>query len=369
MYPKLKFSEAEILTAIENTTAGEVEQVLHKNTHNFADLLHLLSPVARKDFIPAMRQKSATLRKQYFGKAIQLYAPLYIGNSCVNGCKYCDFNHSLNTERHDLSLDEIKAELAAIKSQGIDSLLLVAGEDPVKMNIDFLCEVAREVRKNFTNCSVEIAPQSLENYRRLYESGVNGVTMYQETYDQKLYAEYHPFGPKRNYDKRVDTLNRAGESGMRSLGIGFLLGLYNWRSEAVSMAAQSIYLQKHYWRSRLQFSFPRITPIDGGFVPPYPVSEAELEQLMLTFRIIFPQSDMTLSTRECPDFRNKMAQICVSNISAGSRVTPGGYTCSSEDVSQFTLNDSRSVEQVFNDMKQLGLEPIFKFWDNAIENA
>lgn len=366
MFPELKYSEADIAAHLAAVRPAEVRATLNCERRGFGDLLTLISPAAA-DCLPELRREAERCRKRFFGKAVSIYSPLYISNFCINGCKYCDFSACHQAPRKSLSLAEIRQETEAIRRLGIDSLLLVAGEDPKGVPHEFLLKAVRELRRDFSYLAIEIAPQTESAYRELFEAGVEGVTLYQETYNEALYAELHPFGPKRDYRYRLDTQLRAGRAGMRSLGLGFLLGLYDWRLEAASLAAHGIFLRKHCWRSKLQFSFPRITPISGGYQPPAEVSEPELEQLMLAFRIVFPESDMTISTRERAAFRDRMVRLCAGNMSAGSRVTPGGYAIlADEDVGQFTLNDGRSVAEIEQAIKANGLEVVRKYWDKVI---
>lgn len=231
MFPELRFTEAEIRKMIDSATPEAVANSLAKEKRNYFDLLNLISPAAMR-FLPQMREASQKCRRRYYGKTVTIYAPLYISNSCVNGCKYCDFNIRHKYERKSLTLDEIRQEADAILAMGIDSLLIVAGEDPVRMSVDFLCEVGRMLKEKFSYLSLEIAPQEEEGYRRLFEAGYEGLTLFQETYNQELYRELHPVGPKRVYDFRVWSQLRAGRAGMRNLGMAFLLGLDEWRLEA-----------------------------------------------------------------------------------------------------------------------------------------
>ncbi|MCP3968301.1 MAG: 2-iminoacetate synthase ThiH [Lentisphaerae bacterium] len=365
MFPFLKADEGQIKNAINNTTPQQVESVLKSERLDFNGILSLLSPAAA-EFIEPMRRRATINRLRNFGRTVSFYAPLYISNKCVNSCKYCDFNINHKFDRKDLTLDDVMQEAEALKAQGIDSLLLVAGEDPKGVTIEYLEEIAAALKTLFSYISIEVAPMDEAGYKRLFEAGVDGVTLYQETYNQPLYDDLHPAGPKRDYMYRLRSHLRAGKAGMRNLGMGFLLGLYDWRTEAASLAAHSIYIRKHCWRSKIQYSFPRITPIKDQFDVPIPVNEQELEQLMLAFRIAFPESDMTVSTRETADFRNRIIQTCAANMSAGSKVTPGGYAVEADkDVGQFSLNDTRTVEEVKNDIQSLNLEAVSKYWDRC----
>jgi len=366
MLPYLKKTEEQITTYITGVSVDMVKASLRKERRDFQDLLNLISPAAGQE-LELMRPVAAAYRKMHFGKTVRLYTPLYISNKCVNSCAYCDFSIKNKSPRKTLTLDEIIKEAKAIKALGIDSLLLVAGEDPKSLPMEFLEQVVRELKKYFSYLSIEIFPLDTEGYKRLFDAGVDGLTLYQETYNQELYKELHPAGPKRDYLSRIDAISRGGKAGIRTLGIGFLLGLYDWRTECASLAAHAIWLRKHFWKSKIQFSFPRLTPVEIGFQAPAPVFEAELEQMMLAFRIVFPEMDMTVSTRENEKFRNRIAASCAGNISAASRVTPGGYAeTEEEDVGQFMLNDTRSVGQIKEDLKKIGLETVIKYWDKCI---
>ena len=369
MFPHCTLSEPEVLDYMDKANEASVRASLNKSHLGFSDLMNLLSPAAAA-FIPEMREVARRHRLCHFGKTVRLYAPLYISNFCVNDCEYCGFKVGTQFERKRLAEEEILQEAEVIRSFGIDSLLIVSGEDPRFINVDFLEGVVRKLKKMFSYISIEIAPMPEDDYRRLFEAGVHGLTLYQETYDKKLYNELHHSGPKADYDKRLEYMEGGAKAGFYNLGLGALLGLHNWRSDALSIAAHALYLRKHHWKSKFSFSFPRITPIEGGFDVPNEMSEDELEQMMLAFRIFFPESDLYISTRETRAFRQKVVQSCASHISAASIVVPGGYVestnVSDDDLGQFTLNDTRSVEAVADDIREAGMEPVFKDWDSCL---
>ncbi len=366
MFPKLTLTEDQIRGHYAKTTAQAVEASLACAAPGYLDLLNLLSPAAAA-FLPQMRASATLLRRRYYGRTVSIYAPLYISNSCVNSCLYCDFNIRHQAPRKILTPDEIMIEAEAIRATGIDSLLIVAGEDPRATTVEFLCEAGRRLKQRFSFLALEVAPQSEEAYAKLFEAGYEGVVCFQETYNRDLYRHLHPAGPKSDYDWRLWTQLRAGKAGMRTLGAAFLLGLDDWRIEAASLGAHALYLLRECYRAKIQFAFPRITPVSGGFQPARPVEEAELEQMMLAFRIAFPQCGMTVSTRESPAFRDAIVQTCADNMSAGSRVTPGGYAIlAGEDVGQFTLNDPRTVAAVETAIRSHGQEVVRKYWDNRI---
>ena len=263
-----------------------------------------------------------------------------------------------------------RVEAEAIRASGIDNLLIVAGEDPKVNSVEHFCDVARLLKPMFSNLSLEVAPQTEEGYRAMFEAGFESLTCFQETYDQERYKYFHPAGPKSNYEWRLWTQLRAGRAGFRILGCAFLLGLTPWRREAASLAAHALYLMKECYESKVQFAFPRFCRVEGGFVPPCEVEERDVDLMMLAFRICFPQCCMTVSTREAPKFRDYIVQVAADNMSAGSRVTPGGYAVLEKehaaDVAQFTLTDRRAPKEVYEAIKANGQEVVFKNWDNRI---
>jgi len=372
MFPECKLKEDALHSYWPAVTPAMVRASLDRDRLAFSDFLNLISPAAAGE-IDGLRERAAEAKRTHFGKVIRLYAPIYISNYCVNGCVYCAFQNSHKYHRRRLTLDEIDAETDIIKGYGMDSLLIVCGEDP-QMTVDFLVEVVKRAKRKFAYIGIEIHPQEREGYRRLFEAGVQGLTIYQETFQEDLYKKLHPCGPKSDYHRRLRAPMDGAAAGFYNVGLGFLLGLYDWRIEAVSLAANGLLLRKKYWQTKVQFSFPRITAIPGGYNPPSPVNDADLEQLMLAFRIYFPESEIFISTREKFAFRMHMAPLCVSHISAGSQVNPGGYGESLKkvkevDQGQFTVNDQTSVPAVVAGIRQLGLDPVFKDWDGCISTA
>lgn len=366
MFPYCKYSEEDIKKYLDSVTIADVQRSLAKTARTFSDFLNFIAPAAA-DVIEPMREKAAIARRMHFGRTARLYSPLYVSNFCINDCAYCGFRSTYHDHaRRRLSLEEVVREAEIIKKYGIDSLLLVSGEDPKAASVEYFEQIVRELKKMFSYISIEIYPMDRENYRRLFEAGVHGLTIYQETYNRELYSKLHRRGPKRDYDNRLKAIAAGGEAGFYNLGLGALLGLYDWRMEMTSVAAHGLWIRKHFWRSRIQFSFPRITPTEGGFEVPCPVSESDLEQIMLAFRLFFQESDLFISTRESHEFRKRIVETAASHISAASQVVPGGYYDSQQqarELGQFTVNDSSSVDQVTSDLEASGLEPIFKDWD------
>jgi len=367
MFPLLKYSEADVEAYEDKVTPAMVEATLAKDRLDWFDLLNLISPAAY-GFLDEMRVRARVARTRYYGKTVSVYAPLYIGNTCINSCRYCDFRvQHTGTVRRNLTMDEIRREGEAVRATGIDSLLVVAGEDPRVNTVEHLAEVGRMLKGMFSNLSLEVAPQTEEGYRELFKAGYEALTCFQETYDRERYAYFHPAGPKSDYEFRLWTQLRAGRAGFRQLGCAFLLGLSKWRPEAASLAAHAMYLMRECYEAKVQFAFPRFCQTEGGFKPEFPVDEREVELMMLAFRIAFPQCCMTVSTREAPEFRDRIVQTAADNMSAGSKVTPGGYAVLADgDVAQFTLTDGRKPSAVYDAIRANGQEVVFKNWDNRI---
>lgn len=300
-----------------------------------------------------------------FGRIVQLYAPIYVSNECTNRCVYCGFNHDNPIRRVTLSPEEAVAEARILWEQGFRNLLLVSGEDPRAMPVEALEEIVRRLHPLFPSLGVEVYPLETAEYARLARAGVDGVTIYQETYDRSLYAEVHPSGRKRLFDWRLETPSRAGEAGMRRVGIGSLLGLGNWRFEAIVLGLHAAWLQKTWWRTQVSVSFPRMRAAAGGFNPPHPVSDSELFRMAAALRLLHPDAGMFLSTREPQAFRDGFAPILVTHMSAGSRTEPGGYAHPGEAEEQFRIADDRSPAEVAAMLAAHGLEPVWKDWDRA----
>lgn len=366
MIPYIKKEESEIIQRLNSISTTDVSLSLQKSRADMNDFINLISPAASEE-IADMSAVAEKNKKMHFGKTVKLYTPLYISNYCINRCTYCGFNESSKKERKRLTVDELMVEAEAIRAFGIDSILLVSGEDPNFISLDYLKEAAVKLKKRFSYVSIEIYPLSKEGYQDLFKAGVDGLTLYQETYDRSTYDEMHLSGPKADYDFRLESIANGAKAGFRTIGIGFLLGLYDWRAEAVSLAAHAMWLRKHYWKSKIQFSFPRITPAADDFYIPAVVTEEELEQMVLAFRISFPESDISISTRESCEFRNRIAVSAATTLSAASSVIPGGYVKRDEqDLGQFSLNDTRNVEEMDRALRQLGLDPVYKDWDRCL---
>jgi 2-iminoacetate synthase len=265
-----------------------------------------------------------------------------------------------------LNLKQALEEARFLRREGFQHILLLTGEEPSKVPVEYLENIIREIKKMFVSVSIEVYPLQEKDYGRLITAGVDGLSIYQETYHRPTYSRVHPDGPKRDFKWRYEAPERAAKAGMRKVGIGFLLGLYDWGQEAVSLAEHLQLLMKKYWRTQFQISFPRLNPAETDFKINYPVSDDDFIQLICAFRLTFPQIAFTLSTREKAAFRDKIFPLGFNQISAGSKTFPGGYTLGLKSGKQFEIADARSPRQVSKALVKSGYEPVWKDWDRVL---
>lgn len=377
-------------------TESQVRSVLARSRLGLDDFAVLISPVAGAS-LETMGQRSRALTQQRFGKVIRMFAPLYLSNECVNNCKYCGFSRDNPILRVTLSVEEVMAEARSIQAQGFRNLLLVAGEQPRFVSASYLEDCVRVLHPLFPSISLEIGPLGTEDYRRLVESGAEGLVVYQETYNRKVYEDLHTSGPKRDFAGRLEVPERAYGAGMRRLGIGALLGLADWRQEMICLAAHAQYLQRHCWKAYLTISLPRMRPHAGGYEPRHVLSDRELAQVVCALRLMFPDVGLVLSTRERSALRDGLVPLGITMISAGSHTEPGGYTgagqgklhltqrgkvvplatdaaeyaavaglTSANATVQFEIADQRSSAEVADHLRRMGYEPVWKDWDLAL---
>jgi|GEM_PF-253483 len=254
-----------------------------------------------------------------------LYVPLYLSNYCINYCLYCGFRYQEPIPRRQLSVQEALREAEVLYQWGFRHVLLVAGDFPSRMSTEYLTEIASRLRQRGFQLAVEIAPQTTAAYQALRAVGICGVTLYQETYHEDLYYQYHPRGVKTSYDWRLEGLERAAEAGMGRLGLGILLGLAPPAEDLLAMLRHALYLRQRFPDRILAFSLPRIHEAPAGFRIPFPVSDEQLIRMYCVLRVAFPEAELVLSTREPAWLRNRLARICITQMSAGSSTAPGGY--------------------------------------------
>ena len=353
---------------LENIHPDDVEMVLSEpaGSYNFEKLLTLISPAGRK-FLEEMAQLAHQLTVQRFGRTIRLYAPLYLSNYCTNSCRYCGFNKENKFERTRLTIDQAVEEANIIASEGFRDILLVSSEDRQFVSVDYLAELARKLRGKFASISIEVYQLSSAEYAKLFEAGIEGVTLYQETYNREAYTYYHPSGPKSDFDNRLDTPDNIAAAGMREVGLGVLLGLTDWRIETLALAEHAHYLIKRYWQSHVSFSFPRLRPAYeiGCSQFRHLLSDKNLVQMITALRLCFADAGLVLSTRERAPLRDHLVKLGITKLSAGSKTNPGGYSGHSGAIEQFEIDDNRSPAHVAAMIKQQGFEPVWKDWDIA----
>lgn len=352
---------------IMRTTANDVRRVLCKATAGRQltpeDFMTLISPAA-EPFLEEMAALSQHFTQERFGKTISMYIPMYVSNACSNACVYCGFNHNNKFKRTILTMDQVENECRAIKNLGpFDNLLIVSGEFPSLCGVEYYENVLKTCRPYFNNMTIEVQPMKMAEYKRLTESGLNGVVCFQETYHRQAYKTYHPKGMKSVYEWRLNGYDRMGQAGVHKIGMGVLIGLEDWRTDVTMMARHLRYLQKHYWRTRYSVNFPRMCPSESGYQPKVVMSDRQLAQLTFAFRIFDHDIDISYSTRETPDFRNNMMKLGVTSMSAGSQTEPGGYASTPDALEQFEVTDSRSPEQVTDAIRKLGYDVVWKDWD------
>jgi len=361
-----EWTPAHVQTLIRSRTERDVAAALSASGRFDPHHLAALVSPAAEPFLEPLAQLSANWTRQRFGRAVQFFAPLYVSNYCCNGCKYCGFNlNTPGTVRRALTLDEAETEANCLADQGIGHILLVAGEDLKNTPPAYFAELTRRIRRRFASVNIEIYALSLADYTLLAKAGVDGMTMFQETYNPTVYAEYHPSGPKRIFANRIDAFERAAQAGLTFIGLGSLLGINDWREEAFYLGLHASYLQRRYWRASVAISFPRMRPAHGGKPPAFPVSDANLVQLMSALRTQLPDVTMTLSTRELPGFRERLVRVAITKISAGAKTTPGGYTEKTAAEAQFEVADQRSLTEVAAAITAMGFDPVMKDWDRA----
>ena len=348
-------------------TAADVETALAKENLTIEDFMALVSPAAAP-YLEQMARLSRHYTQQRFGKTFSMYIPLYITNSCTNSCVYCGFNRHNQFPRIILTPEQIEAECKAIRRLGpFENLLLVTGENPRLAGTDYLETALRVCRPYFNNLTMEVMPLHEEDYRRLTQSGLNGVVCFQETYHREKYKTYHPAGMKSNFEWRVNGFDRMGAAGVHKIGLGVLIGLEDWRTDVTMMARHLLYLRKHYWRTRYSVNFPRMRPSEGHFRPNVVMTDRELAQLTFAYRLFDHDVDISVSTRETPDFRNNIATLGATSMSAGSKTEPGGYETYPQALEQFAVSDERSPARVEADLRARGYEVVWKDWDKIFD--
>lgn len=351
---------AGLSSAGEAATIDEVRAVLQKQSLSLTDVSILLSPAA-ETMVEEIARAASALTLQRFGRAIRLFAPLYISNACLSSCTYCGFAKGLDVARRTLTPPEVEDEARLLADRGFRSLLLVSGEHRVEVSPDYVIDVVSRVAGVVPQVAVETQTWSDDTYSRLVDAGCEGVVHYQETYDRARYAETHVAGWKRDFDRRLASTERAAEAGIRRLGIGALLGLaFDWRADVLAVAAHSRFLVERYWKTEVTVALPRITDSASGFRPSASVDERRFVLALCALRLYEPLAGIVVSTRERPAVRDGLMRICATHMSAGSSTEPGGYSSPGQAQEQFAITDERSPDEFAAAIVAAGYEPVWK---------
>ena len=361
----------DILGKTQSPSLQRVETIINKSLElkgldptEAAVLLNCEDVVIVQKIFDAAKQ----IKNSIYGNRLVLFAPLYLSDRCVNNCLYCGFRkENLNTGRRLLDVNEIRDETRALISQGHKRLLIIAAEDPA-VNIDYLEEAiktvydAKEGNGDIRRVNINVAPMGMKDFKRLKDTGIGTYQLFQETYHRDTYNQLHPFGPKSDYIKRLYACDLAQSAGIDDVGIGALFGLYNYKFEVLALLFHAMHLEDVLGVGPHTISVPRLEPAQGSNIashPPYPASDNDLKKIIAILRLAVPYTGIILSTRENATLRNELIYLGVSQISAGSKTLPGGYSSDNKAHGQFSISDERSLSEVIEDMTTRGFIPSF----------
>lgn len=367
--PDMEVLESDILDKVlnyvenynyETYTEADVKRALSHERKTPEDFAALLSPAALP-LLEEIAQCAKVERERYFGNSVAMFTPLYIANYCENYCIYCGFNCHNKIKRAQLNTEEIEQEMAAIAKSGLQEILILTGESRSKSTVEYIGEACKIARKYFRVIGLEIYPVNADEYAYLHKCGADYVTVFQETYNSDKYETLHLAGHKRIFPYRFYAQERALKGGMRGVGFGALLGLDDFRKDAFATGMHGWLLQKKYPHGEIAFSCPRLRPIiNNDKINPMDVHEKQLLQVVCAYRLFMPFASITVSTRECERVRDNLMKIAANKISAGVSTGIGEHVEEMADKGdeQFEISDTRSVEQVYEDLEKLNLQPV-----------
>lgn len=348
---------------------------MNNNRHHI-DLSRLriddLDYVLRTDdrgLLEELAQAAHALTRQYFGRAMSLYAPLYISNYCQNECAYCGFHVShTDMTRRKLTFGEIDKECEALAATGIRSCLILTGESRFHSPPSFIREAVVVAGRHFPDISLEVYPLETDEYREMYLAGADGVTLYQETYNRKRYDELHLSGPKKVFEYRYQAPERIAMAGFRHISMGALLGLADWREDVPAFFKHVRYMEKTFPGIEYTLSFPRLRPVADDDRRYYEVSDRDMVKIICVGRLLFPRAGINLSTRENADFRDRIIDFGITKMSAGSLTSVGGYADSDKahHDGQFEVHDQRSLADVKSMLVGRGFDPVVTDWRSIV---
>ena len=346
----------------DSYTAQDVQAALSHNHITPEDFRALLSPAALP-FLEQIAQRAQAETRKHFGNSIYMFTPIYIANYCENYCIYCGFNCHNKIKRAQLNYEEIDKEMAAIAKSGLQEILILTGESRKKSTVEYIGEACKIAKKYFRLIGLEIYPLNSDEYVYLQKCGADYVTVFQETYNSDKYETLHLAGHKRIFPYRFYAQERALKGGMRGVGFAALLGLDDFRKDALATGMHAYYLQKKYPQAEIAFSCPRLRPIiNNDKINPMDVHERQLLQVVCAYRLFMPFASITVSTRECARVRDNLVNIAATKISAGVSTGIGEHSEDNPDKdkgdAQFEISDTRSVDEVYNDLLKINLQPV-----------
>ncbi|WBW95532.1 2-iminoacetate synthase ThiH [Oceanirhabdus sp. W0125-5] len=359
-----RLDDKKILQEIEQVSSNDIINILNKDQINEKEFLQLLSPEGAK-YIEEIAQNSRRNSLKHFGKAITLYTPLYISNYCVNRCLYCSFNCNNSIMRNKLTLDEIREEAEEVCKTGIKHVLLLTGESKIHSPVEYIKDSVQILRDYFQSVVLEVYPMDTDEYVQLVGAGIDGVTIYQETYDREIYESVHIKGPKRDYLYRLDTPERACSAGVRTINIGALIGLNDWRIEIFKVGLHAKYISEKFPEVEIGISLPRIKGISSTeklSYKYYETNDRDFVQILAALKLFLPHCSINISTRESKSMRENLIPIGVNKMSAGVSTEVGGHKVNKSSDKQFEISDESSVEDVIKMIERVGYQPVLKDW-------
>lgn len=344
----------------DHYTQADVQRALAHENRTLDDFAALLSPAALP-LLESMAQAARNETRRHFGNSVNLFTPLYIANYCENYCIYCGFNCKNKIKRACLNASEIEAEMQAIAESGLQEILILTGESRSKSDVSYIGEAVKIARRHFKVIGLEVYPMNSDEYAYLQSCGADYVTVFQETYNPDKYAQLHLAGHKRIFPYRFNAQERALRGGMRGVGFAALLGLDDWRRDAFCTGMHAWTLQRAYPHAEIAFSCPRLRPIiNNEAINPMDVHEAQLLQVVCAYRLLMPFASITVSSRECARVRDALVGICATKVSAGAKTGVGSHAAGLSDLGdeQFETDDTRSVDEMYRSLLELGLQPV-----------
>lgn len=365
--PHMQELKSDILTKVLNETQNydeskfdvkDVKNALNSTHLSIENLKALLSSAA-EDFIEEMAFKSAQMKRKYFGNSISLFTPLYLSNYCNSKCVYCGFQKGNKIARAKLDESEIHEEMKAIAKSGLQEILMLTGEGREFASVEYIAKACKIAREYFKVVGVEIYPMNEDEYRILHENGCDYVTVFQETYNPLRYSKIHLGGEKRIFPYRFNAQERALRAGMRGVAFGALLGIDDFRKDALATALHAYFLQQNYPHAEISISVPRLRPIiNNAKIHPKDVSEKRLLQVLCAYRLFLPYAGITISSRERIGFRDEVIKLGATKMSAGVSVGIGEHKGEKKGDEQFEISDDRSVEEILAMLKRSNLQAV-----------